>query len=165
MSDSLLYLIVGGGIAIISGGLSHFLNNYFKYRHDKNRYVLEKLEDIIECVSILEQMLQKDISGILKLLDPEDSKMSINISFQQNKLNCLVNIYHKDLSKPLNELNEKIKQYHKRKIDIINFQRKPKEGQTINDLYNELSNDFTQRILSCNNFIDDLSRYGNKKVN
>ncbi|TPN86860.1 hypothetical protein [Aquimarina algicola] len=165
MTENILSLIIGGGIAIISGGLSHFLNNYFKSKNEKQKYVFEKLEDIIESVSNLEQNFQTDIAGILKLSNPKDGEKILNLTFEQNKLECLVKIYHNDLSKPFFELKNAMNAYHKRKREIINFERNTKiDKEKITNEYNRLVVDFENFIKKSNEFINCLSKYGNKKI-
>lgn len=163
MSENILSLIFGGAIAIVSGGLSHFLNNYFKSKNDKQKYVFEKLEDIIESVSNLEQSLQSDMAGILKISNPSDKVL--NLTFQQNKLKCLVKIYHSELSKPFTELNNAVNIYHKRKRDIINIEKNnDKNDKNLPNEYKGLVSDFENIIIKANEFINNLSEYGNKKM-
>lgn len=164
MSENLISLLIGGGIAIVSGGLSHFLSNYFKSKTEKRRYVLGKLEDIITSVANLEQMMQEDIAGILRLSNPENHKKTQNITFEQKKLECLVNIYHKDLSPDFNELKNAINNYDKRKRTIIQLENSETAVKIIAQEYNGLSMDFTYFVESTENFIDRLSKYGNAKL-
>ena len=165
MTENILSIIIGGGIAIVSGGLSHFLNNYFKSENDKQKYVFEKLEDIIESVSSLEQSFQIDMAGILKLSNPSDREKTQNLTFEQNKLECLVKIYHNDLSKPFSNLNNAMNAYHKRKRDIINLERNTKvDKEQITNEYNGLVSDFENFIKQTSEFISLLSEYGNKKM-
>ena len=165
MSENILYLIIGGCIAIVSGGLSHFISNYFRSKSERRKYVFEKLEDIIQSISILEQDFQLDMAGVLKLRNPEEPTKNLNLTFETNKLECLIRVYHSDLILPYNELKEAINNYHKRKMTIINLERRGEiNTKIVNVEYEGLVSDFEYLIKKINLLILSLSTYGNEKI-
>ncbi len=166
MTENILSLIIGGGIAIVSGGLSQFLNNYFKSKNEKEKYIFEKLEDIIEIVSSLEESFQTDIAGILMVSNPADREKSQNFTFQENKLECLVKIYHKDLSEPFSDLKSAMNTYHEKKRNIVNLIRTTKTNEErLNNEVEGLKSDFGNLSNKMNQFIRELTVYGSKKMN
>lgn len=164
MDSSIIPIIVGGGIAIVSGAVGHFISYYFKSKSEKKKYVFEKLEDIINCIGNIEQMMQEDISGIFKLSNPNE-KREINLSFQQNKLECLVKIYHPALSGAMDNLKERIKEYHRAKLEIVTLERRPEtDEKLIKDAYNRLSAVFDKFTEETKSFITELAEYGHRKT-
>ncbi|MBS9464389.1 hypothetical protein KIM67_18350 [Flagellimonas sp. 389] len=164
MDSSIIPIIVGGGIAIVSGAVGHFISYHFKSKSERKKYVFEKLDDIINCISNIEQMMQEDIAGIFKLLNPNE-KREISLSFQQNKLECLVKIYHPDLSIAMDKLKKKIRKYHSTKLEIVTMERRSEtDKKLIKDAYNRLSAVFDEFTEETKSFITDLAEYGHRKT-
>ncbi|AZQ60445.1 hypothetical protein EJ994_17265 [Maribacter sp. MJ134] len=164
MDSNITSIIVGGGIAIASGAIGHFVSYYFKSKSEKKKYVFERLEDVINCIGNIEQMMQQDIAGILKLTNP-DEKKEISLSFQQNKLECLIKIYHPSLTSSINKLKDKIKIYHSTKVEILNLERQPNPNQElVKKAYDKLVNVFEEFVEETRLFIAHLTEYGKRKT-
>ena len=166
MDNSLISLIAGGGIAIASGILVQIVSSILNSKNEKKKFVFNKLEDIIDSISRIEQGMQIDAAQVYGVGDPSNSSKGINLSFEQNKLECLIKIYHPRLSTRFDNLRDIVEEYHRTKREIINLKRQGNNDMNLETLkLEELGKNFEKFGKETKLFISELTKYGNRKVN
>lgn len=161
MENNLISLISGGGIAIISGITVQIVNSILNAKREKKKFVFNKLDDIVNSVSNLEQGLQFDMAQVVMTTKP-NSENSVNLSFEETKLKCLIDIYHPNISENYSMLQNALNDYYKKKREII-------ENQRINRKIDSAGIDilgvkFDNCIEEIQKFISALAEYGAQNV-
>ena len=154
-------IIVGGFVALISSVVTIFINEFNVNRKFKKQFKLEKLNEILDNINLLEESVQKDISSIFTLTKIEDKE--IRISFYQNKLSLLLKTYHKDLSLKYVLTEDLIDKYLKKKVKLVNLLRMNPHNDIKNEI-EELIVIFEKLIEELKIFMKEISIYGNKII-
>jgi hypothetical protein len=151
-------LIIGALIAITSGVIGQLVNNYLDIKKEKRKFVFEKITDIINSISTINEGLQQDAAMFFGVGPPNGSMKEL--SLELIKIKCVVKIYHPELSNNIDKFIESTNNYFSAKRDFINVQ---KQGATHDQLDQHaaiIKTRFEFCITEMESFIDSLSKYG-----
>ncbi len=162
MNEPLLSVIIGGAIAIVSGVIGQVIASMLHYQTEKKKFVFNKLEDIVTSISTLEQGVQYETAKLY--YQDETFSNAINLSFEQNKLECLINIYHPQMKGALHDLIIALNKYYDRIRELSNFQRLNKTNEFEQSL-EHLNKDVDECLNEFKRFISRLGDYGNQLSN
>lgn len=150
-------LIAGALIAIISGVIVQIVNSFLDIKKEKRKFVFEKIEDIINSISAINEGLQHDAATTFGVGPPNGSLK--DLSLELIKIKCIVKVYHPDLGTNIDSLNESMNHYFAAKREFINSQR---QGATQNQLtksFEIIKEKFELCTKEIESFIDALTKY------
>lgn len=150
-------LIVGALIAIISGVIVQIVNSFLDIKKEKRKFVFEKIEDIINSISAINEGLQQDAATIFGVGPPNGSL--IDLSLELIKIKCIVKVYHPDLGKNIDSFNESMNHYFSAKRELINAQRQGINPIQLNDKFEVIKEKFELCTKEIESFIESLTRY------
>ncbi|WP_433779951.1 hypothetical protein [Flavobacterium anhuiense] len=153
--------IIGASIAIVSGFIAQFLNNLLEIKKEKEKMVFEKIQEIINSISLINEGLNKDLAMSFGVAYPNDSMEKL--SFEITKLKCLVKIYHPTLSEAVNKLTLSTDNYFKSKVSFANAQRSNESVEILRDRADDIKYRFQLCTNEINDFVNSLENYGTQK--
>jgi hypothetical protein len=152
--------IIGAAIAIVSGTLAQFLNNILELKKEKKKLVFEKLQEIIISISLISEGLQTDCAAFFGIGNSSSKEMS----FEINKLTCMVKIFHPALSNQIDKLVVCMNNYFEAKNNFFIVT----VGNPTPEIRQTLSQNVSDKFVLFNNeiknFITALGTYGNSKT-
>ena len=150
-------LIAGALIAITSGVIVQVVNSFLDIKKEKRKFVFEKIEDIINSISAINEGLQHDASTTFGVGPPNGSLK--DLSFELIKIKCIVKVYHPNLGKNIDTFNESMNQYFAAKREFINSQRQGVIQVQLNQKFDVIKEKFELCTKEINSFIDVLTKY------
>jgi hypothetical protein len=150
-------LIVGALIAITSGVIVQMVNSFLDSKKEKRKFVFEKIEDIINSISAINEGLQQDAATTFGVGPPNGSLK--DLSLELIKIKCIVKVYHPDLGKNIDSFNESMNQYFEAKREFINSQRQGAIQVQLNQKFEVIKEKFELCTKEIESFIDALTKY------
>ncbi len=149
-------LIAGALIAITSGVIFQIINSDLNIKKEKRKFVFEKIEDIINSISTINEGLQQDAATTFGVGPPNGS---LKLLFELIKIKCIVKVYHPKLGKNIDSFNESMNQYFAAKRELINSQRQGANQIQINKKCEVIKEKFEFCTKEIDSFIDALTKY------
>jgi hypothetical protein len=150
-------LIVGALIAITSGVIVQIVNSFIDIKKEKRKFVFEKIEDIINSISAINEGLQQDAATTFGVGPPNGSLKEL--SLELIKIKCIVKVYHPSLGKNIDSFNESMNQYFTAKREFINSQRHGDTQVQLNQKFEVIKEKFELCTREIETFIDALTKY------
>jgi plasmid replication initiation protein len=150
-------LILGALIAIISGAIVQIVNFFIDIKKEKRKFVFEKIEDIINSISAINEGLQQDAATIFGVGPPSGSLKEL--SLELIKIKCIVKVYHPSLGKNIDSFNDSMNQYFTAKREFINSQRQGGTQVQLNQKIEIIKEKFELCTKEIETFIDSLTNY------
>ncbi|MDY0389259.1 MAG: hypothetical protein RBT65_19485 [Methanolobus sp.] len=150
-------LILGALIAITSGVIVQIVNSYLDIKKDKRKFIFEKIEDIINSISSINEGLQQDAATTFGVGPPNGSLKEL--SLELIKIKCIVKVYHPDLEKNIDSFDESMKQYFTAKREFINSQRQGAIKVQLDQKFEVIKEKFEMCTKEIESFIDALTKY------
>ncbi len=150
-------LIVGALIAITSGVIVQIVNSFLDIKKEKRKFVFEKIEDIINSISAINEGLQQDAATTFGVGPPNGSLK--DLSLELIKIKCIVKVYHPNLGKNIDDFNESMNQYFAAKREFINSQRQGVKQVQLDQKFQVIKEKFELCTKEIESFIDALTKY------
>lgn len=150
-------LIIGALIAITSGVIVQIVNSFLDIKKEKRKFVFEKIEDIINSISAINEGLQQDAATIFGVGPPNGGLK--DLSLELIKIQCIIKVYHPGLGKNIDSFDDIINQYFAAKREFINSQRQGAIQVQLNQKLDVIKEKFELCIKERETFIDALTKY------
>jgi hypothetical protein len=153
-------LIAGALIAITSGAIVQLVNTFLDIKKEKRKFIFEKITDIINSISTINEGLQQD-AAIFYNVGPPNGSM-IELSQELVKIKCIVKVYHPALSSSIDKFIESTNNYFSAKRDFFHAQKQGASGSQLDQKVEIFKVSFELCIKEIDSFIGDLSKYGSR---
>lgn len=150
-------LITGAIIALFSGVIVQITNTYLDLKKEKRKFVFEKVEDIINSISTINEGLQQDAAIVFGVGPPNG--VTKDLSLELIKIKCIVKVYHPELEKNIDSFIYSLNNYFEAKRDFINSQRQGANQAQLGPKLDLIKVKFELCIKERDTFIDALTKY------